>query len=332
MKALPAIALALLVAVPSARGREPEPISGSSGESQAESPSESEEEAPSVDPLTGAPTRFAPVLSGTLFTFGSQLMPEGMLLIRPVFSFTNIRGAYDAQGSYQPLLGDQLSDSAALSLYIEDGLSSRVSVATFFSGSLNIVHSGEGDVTAVTLSDVNLLARVMVAEEWRFLPGFTLAPVIKLPLGNAQGKAEKQGADLSGTGSLDLGMSLQMTKTLEPVLLHATLTYLWATPTRVGGVDVGYAGNFSGSVAVEWPFWRNQLGLQAEVIGRTQGGPKLNGVKVAEGAVRELSFGVGLEALPRPNFQMVIAYQRTLSGRNGPAFDSVLVAFVPLLF
>jgi len=168
--------------------------------------------------------------------------------------------------------------------------------------------------------------------EGQFFPAIALTPSLKLPTGKAVGDPDREGTDVTGSGSIDASLAIGLTKAFKPFVFNGSVGYTYAFATPVDGIDTHYGGALFWNAAVEWPFWPDVFGLQLEIAGRNQAAPEIAGIRQAGADIRQLVVGAGLEVLATPSFKMVFAYQRALAGRNASSTDSFLVAFVPTFF
>lgn len=256
-------------------------------------------------------------------------MPAGKLLARPTFTFSLVRGNYDADGAYTPTSGAEIISTYSVSLYLEYGVTPRFALAAALTAQTNWRHTAAEDIRTNGFGDSVVMGHIRLWNQSRYVPGFRISPILKIPTGRAVGDPSRLGTDVTGSGSIDASLGIGFTKALRPFMLYGTATYTHSFPTPVNGIDTAYGDAFSWSGAVEWPFWQNVLGLQLEVAGRNQASPQISGIRRAGADIRQLLLSVGLEVLASDRVKVILDYQRTLSGRNASAVDSVLVAIVP---
>lgn len=290
-------------------------------------------DAASQEEVGSQPARpYWPRLTQPLLTGSAEPFPKGRLQIRPVATFTLVRGYYDAEGIYAAIPGDQIISTYSLSVQVLYGLAERFSFGALVTGLTKWRHTATTDVRSTGFADTLLFARGKLINQSRFFPAIAINPSLKLPTGAAVGEADRLGTDVTGTGSVDVGLTLTATKSLYPFVFHGAFGYTHAFATSVKGINTSYGGLLSWGAAVEWPIWPDVFGLQLELAGRNQAAPELSGLRQAGAEIRQLVLGAGLEVLPTRNFKMLLAYQRAMAGRNASGFDSVVLALFPSFF
>lgn len=277
---------------------------------------------------------YRPITSGPFVSFAAPLPAPGRLVTQPIFSFAGARGNYGLEGRYQSLPPGESRSTAALSLYLEYGLIERLSAGAQVTLQHHRRRLGPDEAFVTGLGETLVFGRgTLLRETAGGLPEVALLAQVKLPTSWVMSRRDGPlSTGVLGTGSTDLTLGLNFTKGVRPVLLHADVLYTHALPARIDGVRVAYGRAFSWSLAGEWPFWRERLGLMLELSGRHQEAPSRNRIEQEDALSDEVRLGAGLELLFSADLQLLVGYQRTPWGRNTRALDVFLVTLVPTLF
>ncbi len=289
-------------------------------------PSAEKNEPPDEDEEVYRPLTSAPFVALTAF-----IPLPGSIIAQPFLTFSATRATLDAAGRAVPLVPGDSQVSATLLLFLEAGLHPRLSVGAQSAVVAVRTRASGQEAASVGVADSQLFARgVLLRETTGAVPELTLMGLVNLPTGRAVSRdASLLDSDVRGTGAVDIGAGLNLTKGIRPLLVHLDVILTHSLPARVGGVDVRYGPTLGWSLAAEWPIGRSMFVLLAELTGSHQVAPTLVGDGHVEGSVASVLLGGGLELIASENVQLLLGYQRTVWGRNTAAMDALVVTVVP---
>jgi len=167
-------------------------------------------------------------------------------------------------------------------------------------------------------------------EEKDWLPHATAFFQLKTPTGKYQ-KADpgKLGTDLMGAatggGSWDPGFGVNLTKHIKPFIFHADAIFSYPQLVRVDGVKTIYGKYVDYDVAVEY-FLPRGFNLMIEANFLTQANTRKNGERIVSSGVNSFTLCPGI-GWSNNKIQMLLAYQRVMTGANTDANDSALFTF-----
>ena len=117
-----------------------------------------------------------------------------------------------------------------------------------------------------------------------------------------------------------------MTKKLKPFLLHADSIYSFPQKVKVDGVTTRYARYLNYDFGIEY-FLPKGFNLMLEFNGFLQGDKKQDGDKAPASDIKYLTVAPGI-GWSNAKVQVLLAYQRTLTGTNTDANDSAVLTVV----
>lgn len=130
----------------------------------------------------------------------------------------------------------------------------------------------------------------------------------------------------SGGGSYDHGYGINLTKKLKPFIVHADAIYSFPIERKVDAVKTKYANYLNYDFGFEY-FLPKGFNLMLEFNGFLQGDKKEDGEKITSSDINYFSVAPGI-GWSSKSLQTLLAYQRTLTGTNTDANDSVILTFV----
>jgi hypothetical protein len=276
---------------------------------------------------------WAPVTAGPFVAMTAPLPPVGRLTLQPLLFLAIARGEYLADGTYEALPGSSGASSLAAELFLEYGLSKRVSVGGQLTGAYNRAREGENEEDALGLGETLVFGRYALFEEGRLAPAATLLAQLKLPTGRHESKdPTRLGVDVLGTGTWDAAFGVSLTKGLRPVVAHLDLLLtIPATTATVEGREHRYGPWLLWSAAVELPVLQERAALMLELTGLHLPDERIDGRRAADTQVNELQLGFGVQLIFSEAVQLLAGYQRLLWGTNATAHDILGLTVVPLL-
>lgn len=264
---------------------------------------------------TSSPT-FRPTTSGPLVAYTAHLTAAGHVLVQPLATAGLLRGTFGGDGQLAPLDAGR-AFASNLSLFLEAGLTDHFTVGAQATAVFNHLSASMQSADYLGAGDTLLFTRGRFLFEPLAHPlSAALIFQVKLPSGNARAAPAVLGADLIGSGVVDLMAGLNLTRHVWPVVMHLDVLAIDALGRRAGDGAMW-------SLALELPLFDERLALMAEASGRHQVGD------LATGPVDELVLGVGVEWIATDSTQLLLGFQRTVAGRNVPAADSVTLTVVP---
>lgn len=268
-----------------------------------------------------------PSSAGPLTTWTAPLCGKGKFAVQPFFFYNKTRGTFDNGGNYNPLPdGDQKYQFQG-QMFVQYGLTDRLEIAGQMIYQQNYVKKGNLNAKSHGLGDSILFLRYCAVEEEGALPHLTALFQLKAPTGNYQhANPDKLGTDLMGGGSWDHGYGVILTKKMEPYLLHLDAIYNFPTEIQVDGIKTLYGEYLNYDLGIEY-FLPGGFNLMLEANGFLQGNKKQDGADIPGSGNKYLTIAPGL-GWSNEIIQTLIAYQRTLSGRNTDANNSIVFDFV----
>lgn len=284
----------------------------------------------STDAHSGEQEEWDSPSAGPITTWTAPLCGKGEFVVQPFFFYNRTRGTFNAEGHLDPLLKDKKYQYQQ-QLFMQYGLTDRLEIDGQIVYQQNYVKQGDLKAHSRGLGDSYLFLRYCAIEEQNILPHITGVFQLKIPTGKYQ-KADsgKLGADLmgstSGGGSYDHGYGINLTKKLKPFIIHADAIYSFPIEREVDGVKTKYARYLNYDFGFEY-FLPKGFNLMLEFNGFLQGDKKENGERVPASSINYLVVAPGV-GWSNEKIQMLLAYQRTLTGTNTDANDSVVLTFV----
>ena len=274
---------------------------------------------------------WAPPSAGPLTTWTAPLCGRGRLVAQPFFFYNRARGSFSAGGDYSSLPEGDKKYQYQQQLFVQYGLMERFEVDGQTVYQQNFVKRGDLKAHDEGFGDSIFFARYCVLHETETLPHLTVLAQAKLPTGRFESAdPDKLGTDLmgatSGGGSYDHGYGINLTKRLKPFILHVDAIYNFPIETDVNGVDTEYGEYLNYDFGVEI-FFPAGFNLMLEFNGFLQGDRREGSGLVADTDIRYLTIAPGI-GWSNDRVQALLAYQRTLTGTNTDANDSVIFTFV----
>ena len=152
-----------------------------------------------------------------------------------------------------------------------------------------------------------------------------------MPTGKYQkSNPDKLGSDLmggtTGGGSWDPGFGINLTKHIKPFILHADVSFSYPQLVRVDGVKTIYGQYVNYDFGVEY-FLSKGFNLMIETNFLSQGDRWQDGDKISSSDIKYFMFTPGI-GWSDDKIQMLLTYQRVMTGVNTDANDSVIFTFV----
>ncbi|MDD5593496.1 MAG: transporter [Candidatus Margulisbacteria bacterium] len=212
-------------------------------------------------------------------------------------------------------------------LFAQYGFTDRLEIDGQATYQQNYMIQGNSAAQTSGPGDSTLFLRYCIIEEDGRLPHLTALAQVKVPTGNYQhADPAKLGTDLMGTGSWDHGYGLIMTKKMRPFLLHLDAVYNLPLETQVDGVKILYGQYLNYDLGLEY-FLPGGFNLMLEANGLAQRNRRQDGAEIPNSGLNSLTIAPGL-GWSNDAVQLLLAYQRTLSGANTDALDAIAFDFV----
>jgi len=300
---------------------------GSAATEEATADKETKPAAAEVEPA--AEEEWYPPSAGPIVTWTAPLCAKGQLLIQPFFFYNRTRGAFDAEAKYSGLNKGDKKYQYQEELFIEYGITDRLEIAADLLYQQNYLKQDGVSAHSSGFSDSYLYLRYCALEEKKWLPHITGILQVKMPTGKYQHlNSEKLGTDSMGTGSWDPGIGLIMTKRFRPFIFHADAVFSFPQKVMIDKVKTRYAGYANYDFGVEYFFPKIKgLNLMFEVNGYLQGDTWYDGARTPSTATQYLNVSPGI-GWSNDKIQTLIAYQRTLIGKNTDANDTLVLTCV----
>lgn len=272
-----------------------------------------------------------PPSAGPITTWTAPLCEAGRLLIQPFFFYNYIRGTYDDSGHYSSLPTGTSKEQYQEFYYFQYGITDRFEVdgqavyQQFYAKEDDRKSSSSG------WGDTYLWLRYCTVDEQAVVPQITLISQLKFPTGKYEKlDPDKLGTDsmgaVSGGGSFDHGYGFVLTKRFEPFIFHADIVYSFPGGVTVDEVKTAYADYLQYDASVEY-FLPHGFNLMFEFNWFTQADKKEDGQRIPGTAVKYLTMCPGI-GWSNDTIQLLLAYQRAISGTNVEANDSVVATLV----
>jgi hypothetical protein len=273
---------------------------------------------------------WAPPSAGPVTTWTAPMVGKGKLAVQPFAIYTHTRGSFNDDGHSDSLTAN--SEKVRKSLFQEQifsqyGITDKWEIDAQTVYQESYVTQDGAKAHANGFGDSFLFTRYELVEEKGWVPEATGLLQIKVPTGKYQhGDPDKLGADIMGAGSWDPGVGINLTKTLKPFIIHADAVMSFPQEVRIDGTKTQYGNYLNYDAAVEY-FLPKGFNLMLEANALYQGNAKLDGEKDPASDVRSLTLSPGI-GWSNDRIQTLVAYQRTVSGRNTDANDAVVATFV----
>jgi hypothetical protein len=297
-----------------APAKEASTTQGMSANTSTEVPSASEEE-------------WYPSSAGPVVTWTAPLCAKGQLLIQPFFFYNRTRGTFDSEGKYRSLNKGDRQYQYQQELFIEYGITDRLEIAADIFYQQNYLKQDGVSAHSSGFSDSYLYLRYCGLEEKKLLPQISGILQVKMPTGKYQHlNPDKLGTDSMGTGSWDPGIGLILTKRLKPFIFHADAIFSFPQKVMIDKVKTRYASYANYDFGVEY-FLPKGFNIMLEANGYLQGDTWSDGERAPGTSTQYLNISPGI-GWSNDKIQTLIAYQRTLIGKNTDANDSVILTCI----
>lgn len=270
---------------------------------------------------------WSPPSAGPITTWTAPLCAKGEFVIQPFFFYNRTRGTFNSEGHYDSLPKGDEKYQYQEQLFMQYGLTERWEIAGQIVYQQNFAKEGNLKAHSKGFGDSYLFLRYCAMEEQKMLPHITGIFQLKIPTGKYQ-KADpnKLGTDLMGTGSYDHGYGINLTKRLKPFIIHADTIYSFPLERKVDGIKTKYGSYLNYDFGVEY-FLPKGFNLMLEFNGFLQGDKKEDGKKIPDSDINYFIVALGI-GWSNEKIQTLLAYQRTLTGTNTDANDSIVLTFV----
>ena len=277
------------------------------------------------------PDEWNPVSAGPLTTWTAPWCDQGKLVVQPFLFYNRARGTFNSDSHYGSLPADDIKFQFQEQLFAQYGLSERLEIDAQAVYQENYAKQSNRKAHTNGAGDSYLFLRYCALEEERWLPHLTGIFQLKVPTGKYQkADPDKLGTDLmgasSGGGSYDLGAGINLSKKLKPFVAHADFIYSVPQERKIDTVKTRYGRYLNYDFGVEY-FMAAGFNLSFEFNGFLQADKNQNGEKTpaTDAAYLILSPGIGWS---NQKIQTLLTYQRTLTGTNTDANDSVVFTCV----
>ncbi|MFH0739470.1 MAG: transporter [Candidatus Omnitrophota bacterium] len=251
--------------------------------------------------------------------------------MQPLFFYNRTRGSFNSEGHYDSLPAGDKRYQYQQQLFMQYGLTERLEIDGQLVYQQNFAKQGDLKAHTRGLGDSYLFLRYCAIEEEKIFPHITGIFQLKIPSGKYQkADPDKIGTDLmgatSGGGSYDHGYGVNLTKKLKPFIIHADAIYSFPLERKVDGVKTRYGKYLSYDFGVEY-FLPKGFNLMFEFNGFLQADKTQDSEKIPASDINYFSVTPGL-GWSNDLIQALLAYQRTLTGTNTDANDSIVLTFV----
>jgi hypothetical protein len=268
-----------------------------------------------------------PVSAGPITTWTAPLCGKGKFVVQPFFFYNRTRGSFNSEGHYDSLAKGDKKYQYQQQLFMQYGLTDRLEIDAQVIYQENFRKQGNLKAHSDGLGDSYLFFRYCAIEEKGWIPHLDGLLQLKFPTGKYQhADPDKLGTDLMGSGSYDYGFGINLTKKIKPFILHADAIYSFPQEVKVDGTETKYAEYLNYDFGAEY-FLPKGFNLMLEVNGFLQGDKKENTSHTPDSDVRCLTMSAGI-GWSCDKIQALLAYQRTISGANTDANDSVAITAV----
>jgi len=275
----------------------------------------------------GEKEEWNPVSAGPVTTWTSPLCGREKFVIQPFFIYNRSRGSFDSNGHFDSLPSGEKRYQYQQQVFMQYGLTEKLEIDGQFVYQENFARQDGLKAHSSGFGDSFLFLRYCAVEEGRFMPHITGLFQVKFPTGKFQhANPEKLGTDLMGSGSYDTGYGIILTKRIKPMILHLDAIYSFTNQVRVDGVTTKYGEYLNYDIGLEY-FLSGGFNLMLEFNGYLQDDKRQDGKSVPDSDVSSFAVSPGI-GWSNDKIQMLLAYQRTLTGVNADAGEGVVLTFV----
>jgi len=272
-----------------------------------------------------------PPSAGPVTTWTAPICGKNKFVVQPFFFYNSTRGAFDQDGHYASLPKGDWKNQFQEQLFVQYGLTDRFEIDAQGVYQQNVVKQDGKRISSAGFGDSYLFLRGCAVEEKVWLPHVTGYFQLKIPTGKYQ-KADpyKLGTDLMGAttggGSWDPGFGINLTKHIKPFILHADAAFGYPQIVRVDGVKTIYGKYVNYDIGIEY-FLPKGFNLMMETNFLAQTDRWEDGERISSSGVNSFMLCPGI-GWSDDKIQMLLAYQRVMTGANTDANDSVIFTFV----
>lgn len=282
---------------------------------------------PAKDGQTCSTEEWYPPSAGPITTWTAPLCAKGKLLIQPFFFYNRTRGTFDSEGKYSSLNKGDRKYQYQEELFVEYGITDKLEIAADIFYQQNYMKQDGVSAHSSGFSDSYLYLRYCTIEEEKLIPQVTGLLQIKMPTGKYQHlNPDKLGTDSMGTGSWDPAFGVIITKRLKPLVIHADAVFSFPQKVMIDKIKTKYANYANYDFGVEY-FLPKGFNLMLEANGYLQGDTWEDGATTPGTSTQYLNICPGI-GWSNDKIQTLLAYQRTLIGKNTDANDSIIVTCV----
>lgn len=272
-----------------------------------------------------------PISAGPVTTWTAPLCGKGKFVIQPFFFYNRTRGTFNSEGHYDSLPGGDKKYQYQQQLFAQYGITEKLEIDGQIVYQENFIKQGNLKAHARDFGDSYLFLRYCAREEQNILPHITGVFQLKIPTGKYQkADSSKLGTDLmgatSGGGSYDHGYGINLSKKFKPFVIHADAIYGFPLERKVDGVKTQYSRYLNYDFGFEY-FLPKGFNLMLEFNKFLQRDKRQGGERITASDINYFNIALGI-GWSNKKIQTLLAYQRTLSGENTDANDSVILTFV----
>lgn len=272
-----------------------------------------------------------PVSAGPVSTWTAPLCGAGKFVIQPFLFYNRTRGTFNEKGHYNPLDNGSRKYQYQEQLFAQYGITDALEIDGQIVYQENYIKNEDGKAHSKGFGDSYLFMRNCLCEETDYAPHIAALFQVKVPTGKYEhADTDKLDTDLmgatSGGGSWDQGLGLIFSKKAKPFVLHADAIYSFPQKARVNGVKTRYANYLNYDFGLEY-FLPRGLNLMLEANGFLQGDKRGDGTKTSASDIKYLMVAPGI-GWSNDKIQTLLSYQRTVTGTNTDANDTVVLTFV----
>ena len=270
---------------------------------------------------------WSPPSAGPVTAWTAPLCEKGKLALQLFFFYTNTRGTFDSQGNSGSLGYGYGKYQNLEQLFMVYGLTDKLELDLQTEYQENYKKEGELKAHSRGLGDSYAFLRYCLFEETKTLPHITGIFQVKAPTGKYQkADPDKLGTDLTGAGSWDPGYGIIFTKKIKPFIFHLDTIASFPNETKIDGLNTRYGNYLNYDFGVEY-FLPKGFNLLLEFNGFTQANTKEDNARSPGTSSQYVMVAPGI-GWSNDKIQTLVAYQRTLTGKNADANDSLVLTFV----
>ena len=280
---------------------------------------------------SGNQDEWNPVSAGPITTWTAPLCGKGKFVVQPFFLYNRARGSFNSDGHYDSLPKGNKKYQYQEQLFMQYGITDKLEVDAQIVYQQNYTKQDDLKAHSQGFGDSYLFTRYCLFEEKGWMPHLAGLFQLKIPTGKYQhANPDRSGTDLmgatSGGGSWDQGVGIILTKKLKPFILHSDFIYSFPQEVKVEGVKTRYANYLNYDFGIEY-FLPKGFNLMLEANGFLQGDKKEDGEMKPSSDINYLTITPGI-GWSNDKIQMLLAYQRVVTGTNTDANDSVVLTCV----